>query len=102
MVKKGSKPGALTFSIKPADNVARVCLAGDFTDWRPLAMRKRSGAFSVTVPVPPGAHEYKFIADGLWRTDPDHSDWAANPYDTLNSVVTVEPEGRGGAEAGRG
>ena len=97
MVKKGRKRGTLTFSMRAVDGVSKVCLAGDFTDWQPLAMRKRDGVFSVTVAVPPGTHEYKFIVDGHWRTDPDHSDWAVNPYDTLNSVVTVQDAGRGGA-----
>ena len=101
MVKKGRKRGTTTFSMRAVDGVGKVSLAGAFTDWQPLAMRKRNGAFSVTVPVRPGTHEYKFIIDGHWRTDPDHSDWAANPYDTLNSVVTVEAEGSGGAVSGR-
>jgi len=99
--KTARKRGSVTFSIKVGNGVGKVFLAGDFTDWKPLAMRKRAGAFSVTVPVLPGRHEYKFIVDGHWRTDPDHSDWAANPYDTLNSVVTVDARPRGAAGAGR-
>jgi 1,4-alpha-glucan branching enzyme len=90
VVKKGRKRGTLTFSMRAADGVSEVSVAGDFTDWQPLAMRKRGGAFSIAVPVPPGTHEYKFIVDGHWRTDPDNSDWAANPYNTSNSVVTAE------------
>lgn len=100
MVKKGRKRGTIMFSMRAVGGVSKVSLAGDFTDWQPLATRKRNGVFSVTVPVRPGTHEYKFIVDGHWRTDPDHSDWAPSPYDTLNSVVTVEGEGPGGAVPG--
>lgn len=94
MVKKGRKRGTLTFTKRAVDAVSKVSLAGDFTDWQPLAMRRRKGVCSITVPVRPGTHEYKFIVDGHWQTDPDHSDWTANPYDTLNSVVTVEADGK--------
>ena len=95
MVRKGRKRGTLTISIKAGDRISKVFLVGDFTEWRPLPMRRHGKVFSVTVAVPPGKHEYKFIMDGHWRTDPDHSDWATNPYGTLNSVVTVGGKGRG-------
>lgn len=100
MVKKGRKRGTLTVSIKTGDRISKVFLAGDFTDWKPLPMRRRGGVFSLTVAVPPGRHEYKFILDGHWRADPEPSGWVMNPYGTLNSVVTVETEGRGGATPG--
>jgi 1,4-alpha-glucan branching enzyme len=100
VVRKGRKRGTLSFSIRAVGGARKVSLAGDFTDWQPLAMRKRNGVFSVTVPVGPGRHEYKFVVDGHWRTDPDHSDWSVNAYDTLNSTVTVEGEGRGGPVPG--
>ena len=67
----------------------RVFLAGDFTDWKPLRMRKRAGAFSITLSLPPGRHQYKFIVDDTWILDPDNSDWAVSPMRTRNSVVRV-------------
>ena len=100
MFQKGRKHGTVSFSIRPAQGASNVFLAGDFTDWQPVAMRRRRDVFSVTVPVPPGTHEYKFIAEGRWRIDPDHSDWAVNSYGTVNSVVTVNGEGHGVAAPG--
>jgi hypothetical protein len=32
-------------------------------------------------------HEYKFLVGQQWITDPDNSEWARNPYGTMNSVV---------------
>ena len=92
MVKKGRAGGMLTFSIRVDVSVGKVSLAGDFTDWQPLRMRRRNDVFSVTVPVGPGTHEYKFVVDGRWQTDPDHSDCAVGSYNTLNSIVIVEAE----------
>jgi 1,4-alpha-glucan branching enzyme len=87
---RGQKSGTIQFIIKPGNGAKKVQLAGDFTDWRPVEMRKqKSGAFAATVPVPPGNHEYKFILEGQWIVDPDNRDWACNPFGTLNSVAHI-------------
>lgn len=91
MIDKGSKKGSTKFSVKPASGAKQVGVAGDFTDWKPSAMRKqKDGSFAATIAVPPGAHEYKFVVDGQWIVDPDNSKWAMNSFGTLNSVVLAE------------
>lgn len=91
MIGKGSKKGQTKFSISPSGSVKTVMLAGCFNDWKPAAMKKqKDGAFSITVPLTRGNHEYKFIIDGHWIVDPDNNNWALNPYGTLNSVAAVE------------
>ncbi len=88
MIAKGQKKGTLKFSIRPANGAKEVALAGDFTDWKPTSMKKqKDGTFSIMLPVPEGAHEYKFVVDGQWVVDPDNNKWALNPYGTLNSVA---------------
>ena len=88
MFAQGQKKGTIRFSIKPSNGAKKVQLVGDFTDWRPVEMRKqKTGAYAVTVPVPPGSHEYKFIFDGQWFVDSENNAWALNPFGTLNSVV---------------
>jgi 1,4-alpha-glucan branching enzyme len=88
MFSKGQKKGTVKFSLTPANHVKKVELAGDFTEWKPVAMKKqKAGGFSATMPVPGGNHEYKFVVDGQWVVDPDNNAWALNPYGTLNSVV---------------
>lgn len=90
MFRKGTKKGTIRFSLKPAVAVRKVEVAGDFNDWALLEMKKqKGGSFAVTVNAPPGAYEYKFIIDGDWQVDPDHSSWALNPFGTLNSVAQV-------------
>ena len=50
-----------------------IGLAGDFNNWSATAtpMKKEGNVWSVTVPLSPGVHQYKFIADGTrWLQDP--------------------------------
>jgi 1,4-alpha-glucan branching enzyme len=90
MFAKGPKKGTVAFSIKPADKAQVVELAGSFTQWKPLPMkRQRDGSFRVAVPLPAGSYEYKFIIDGQWQVDPDVQLWAVSPCQTLNSVAQV-------------
>jgi len=90
MVSKGQKKGTIRFEIK-LDGAKKVMLAGDFNQWKPVAMRKQqNGVFTCMVNAPPGTYEYKFIVDGEWIVDPDNPAWALNPYGTLNSVAQVE------------
>jgi hypothetical protein len=52
--------------------------------------RQSSGQYVLCVPLAPGEHEYKFVIDGEWITDPDNPNCAVNTYGTCNSVVYVE------------
>jgi 1,4-alpha-glucan branching enzyme len=82
--------GRLRFSLRPADGAHEVFVAGDFTEWKPVRMRKQAdGCFGTSLRVPPGIHEYKFLIGQQWITDPDNSEWAGNPYGTMNSVAVV-------------
>ena len=90
MYATGKKKGMVRFSLKPPPGVRSVSVAGDFNGWSPALMRKQKGGqFSAVLSVPPGTHEYKFVADGEWIIDPDNNAWAMNPYGTLNSVAHV-------------
>jgi 1,4-alpha-glucan branching enzyme len=90
MVEKGRKSGTLRFSVKPDGEVKKAMLAGDFTDWKPLRMRKQKGGrFVSVVSMSAGTHEYKFVFDGQWTIDPENNAWAVNPYGTLNSIAKV-------------
>jgi 1,4-alpha-glucan branching enzyme len=89
--QKGRKKGTIEFSLMPDPGATLVSVAGDFSAWEPLAMTKGSkGRFATTVALPPGVHEYRFIMDGEWMADPDHSDWAPNPYGSFNSVTHIQ------------
>lgn len=90
MYRKGSRKGTVEFVVWPTNGEREVFVAGDFSEWKPLAMKKRKdGLFSAVVPAPSGTYEYKFLVDGQWLADPDHSNWAKNPFGSMNSVATI-------------
>jgi len=56
-----------------APEASTVRLAGSFTDWRPdyELYQAASGIWTITLPLPPGVHDYSFIVDGQrWVPDP--------------------------------
>lgn len=57
-----------------APEARRVCLVGDFNGWTicevPLLRDEARGTWSIQVELPPGRHEYMFVVDDGWVTDP--------------------------------
>mmetsp|Transcript_36668 Transcript_36668/g.146590 ORF Transcript_36668/g.146590 Transcript_36668/m.146590 type:complete len:114 (+) Transcript_36668:474-815(+) len=51
------------------------------------------GMWSVVTPVPPGAHEFKFIVDGEWKHSNRHPTIGIDET-SLNNVRVVLPEPR--------
>jgi 1,4-alpha-glucan branching enzyme len=84
---KVSRKFALT-----APEAASVMLVGDFTHWQksPISLHKQSnGVWSVSVPIEPGEHRYRFLVDGQWRDDPECTLRVPNPYGSHDAVVRV-------------
>lgn len=77
--KEGLK---VQFRLKGYPIAQKVYLAGSFNKWSTLAtpMRLTANGWVAEVEVVPGHHEYKFIVDGRWITDP------ANPTKVPNYV----------------
>jgi 1,4-alpha-glucan branching enzyme len=90
-VNAGMRRVIFEFTAEPGSTVA---LAGSFNDWDPAAKqlsdRKGTGAFSATVFLPRGRHEYKYVVNGQWCVDPECADWVPNSHGSLNSVITVQ------------
>jgi len=90
MITRGRKKGTTRFILKPTNGVNKVCLAGDFTEWKPVRMRKQAnGSYAITVPLSEGMHEYKFQVDEDWLLDPDNHQSTLNSFGTLNSVTEI-------------
>ncbi|MCY2929727.1 MAG: hypothetical protein NTV86_09590 [Planctomycetota bacterium] len=90
MVGSGKKKGTVRFSLNPRSSAGRVSVAGDFSEWKPRPLRKRVDGFSLTLALPPGTYQYKFIVEGAWIIDPDNNQWALSPIGTMNSIVVVD------------
>jgi len=76
-----------------AEPGSKVSVAGTFNDWNPernpMKAKPRSGKYATTVTLWSGRHEYRFVVNGEWRSDPKCCAWAPNGYGSMNSVITV-------------
>jgi 1,4-alpha-glucan branching enzyme len=77
-----------------AEKGKKVCLAGQFNDWNPvakkMAWKAKDDVYATTVKLAPGTYEYKFVVDGVWCADPANADSVRNDQGTFNSVITVK------------
>ena len=80
------------FVYQPDDSPSEVFLAGQFNDWSTEAtpMEPVDGRFEVSLLLPVGRYQYKFVADGRWITDRTADDFHPDGYGGQNSVVIVD------------
>jgi len=73
-------------------NCSEVKIAGDFTDWKKgaiyMSKSGRSGEWMASVRMNPGEHQYRFLLDGNWYTDPT-TEHVMSPFGSENSVLRV-------------
>jgi len=71
---------------------SEVFLAGSFNRWDPQShplKRTKKGHWSITITLPRGRHEYRYVVDGQWFTDPNTLR-VPNAFGSENSVIVVE------------
>ena len=67
-------------------------VAGTFNNWdarRTPLTKGNNGLWQAKLSLRPGRHEYRFVVDDQWISDPAAKESAANPHGTDNSVVVV-------------
>ena len=88
----GSKGKKVDFEVT-AEPGSEVFVAGTFNNWDTKQHRMSdnpgSGHCKITLVLPPGRHEYKFVVNGEWRADPNCAESVLNDQGSLNSVITV-------------
>ena len=76
-----------------AEPGSQVYVAGTFNNWdpakNPLKDNPDSGHYKAIISLPAGTHEYKFIVNGTWFSDPKCPDWIPDGCGSLNSVLHV-------------
>jgi hypothetical protein len=76
-----------------AQGARQVAVAGDFNGWDPqgtvLVNNDGQGNFVGTVRLPPGAHEYMFVVDGKWVTDPAAAELRPDGFGRTNAVLRL-------------
>jgi len=89
-MKEKRKP--VRFEIEAGEG-REVYLAGSFNDWNPREIRltpvSGDGLYGTTVRLPKGRHEYKFVVNDTWVTDPSAAENVQNNLGVQNSVVEV-------------
>ena len=85
-----------------AQQAQQVFVAGTFNNWNPSATpmyKIADGTWHVTLELPPGGYEYKFVVDSHWACEPgvDENDpklsgspeYIPNIYGSMNRRLTV-------------
>ena len=93
-----------------APEAKAVFLAGSFNGWnreaKPL-QRQEDGGWSVSLKLPTGYYEYKFVVDGGWCCEPGRGDTETcphcvpNPFGTMNCFVEVPASAAPAQSGGR-
>ncbi len=83
-----------TFAFQAPPGTRSVTLAGTFNGWSPEAMPlggpDPDGAWSASIELPAGVHQYKFVIDGdRWVSDPRNSDGVPDGHSGQNSILRL-------------
>ena len=80
-----------SFFIKRFEEAKQVFLAGSFNDWRTdeLQMQKAETGWELPLFLREGVHEYKFLVDGTWMTDPANANNRTNKQGEANSIIQM-------------
>jgi hypothetical protein len=82
------------FVLQGYPEAKQVILSGTFNNWaeQGYLMKRVGDAWEMGVYLLPGKHQYKFIVDGVWITDPANPLWEENEHSTGNSIYWQQPE----------
>lgn len=76
-----------------APDAREVSVAGDFNDWsseRHPLQQTDEGTWQITLSLPPGIYQYKFLIDGnRWEEDARNPKRSANEFGTTNSILEI-------------
>ena len=85
-------------SREPAAAVEFVCcgaergvqVAGSWDQWKPRDLDLvGDDTWMLSLSIPPGTFQYKYIIDGVWMHDPSKK-WLQDPEGNINNVIKVE------------
>jgi 1,4-alpha-glucan branching enzyme len=98
--KHKPEPSRATRFACHAAEARAVFLAGAFNDWKADAtpmVKDSRGDWSITMDLPPGRYEFKFVIDGVWCCEPGGqevfegaADRVPNSLGTMNRVIEVQ------------
>ena len=89
-------PEGVVFNYTAEVKVGRIILAGNFNDWKPdntdyqMKDDDGDGIYSITVKLPPGEYQYKYVIDSKWTQDPYGPGEAPDGFGGMNSKFEVK------------
>lgn len=92
-------PSAVHLTWRPPATGPRpqnVYITGTFNGWHishpafKCAWNASEGGYSITLTLPPGRYEYKFVVDGRWIHDPQARETAPDPLGGRLGVFYVQ------------
>ena len=84
--------GSTIFRLADYADADQVSVAATFNNWSPTKnpMRYLDGCWITEINLPPGKHQYKFVVDGSWISDPANPNNVDDGAGDVNSVVVIE------------
>lgn len=82
----------ITFTFR-APQARNVFLVGCFNGWDPHATPLHwhdDGIWTCSISIEAGEHQYRFIVDGEWQSDPLNTHRCCNEFGTENCVLMVD------------
>ena len=80
--------GAVEFVCRGAE--AGVQVAGSWNNWQPRELLfTGDNTWMLSLTIPPGTFQYKYIIDGEWMHDPSKK-WLEDERGNVNNVIKVE------------
>jgi hypothetical protein len=88
-----TETGSVILRIPLDESSEPIAVAGDFTDWEPVVMEARDGAWEARFVLSPGIYHYSFRrADGSWFLPDSVANRVDDGFGGVNAVlVVVEP-----------
>lgn len=82
----------VVFELEGFLDAKKVILAGTFNNWneKDTRMERSESGWKLSMNLPAGKHNYKFIVDGKWMIDPGNPLSEYDPYGNLNSILLVQ------------
>lgn len=91
-VRGPRRKGASVRFVADFPDAARVHLTGTFCEWSAEGMalqRRADGLWECEAALPAGRHEYRYVVDGIWRTDPHNGATVDNEFGERNSLLRI-------------
>lgn len=80
------------FKFRAPEGTKRICLAGDFNNWNleSHVLKRMGQEWKISIQLPAGEYEYKFLVDGVWYNDSNAVHQVSNVWGSENSVILVK------------